>query len=156
MNDPEKSFRSTGWGALVLYDTVRQAMAEQDIEHYTMSLASEDEIQAVIEAVNTHVIDAHLEACYCPERGDSYERGERAFTATSDGPTWKAGERVVHTHTLECTVSAESLPTLLRRLTEQEYEEDDEAEGLVDSILLTLGIDHETGKYVGREALVMD
>jgi hypothetical protein len=75
-----------------------------------MSLTDTDEIQAVIDAVNQG-IDAHLEACYCPERGDHYAGGQR-----------KAGTLVL-CRTLDCVVSPESLPVLLRRL----FELDDEA-----------------------------
>ena len=72
-----------------------------------MSLVEEDEIKAVIEAVNEG-IDSHLEAAYCPDRGDSYEGGKRM-----------AG-KLVMCRTLECAVSQESLPVLLRRLCESD------------------------------------
>ena len=55
-----------------------------------MSLTDTDEIKAVIAAVNEG-IDGHLEACYCPDRGDRYEGGKR-----------KAGKLVL-CHTLECS-----------------------------------------------------
>ena len=83
----------TGSGT-VDYETVRQAM---DGEPFTMSLTDDDEINAVVAAVNQG-IDAHLEACFCPDRGDRYEGGKR-----------KAGKLVL-CRTLECTVSPESLP----------------------------------------------
>jgi len=89
-------------------------MAEQGITHYTMSLVGDD-IQAVIEVVNIG-IDAHLTACNCPERGDTYQHGDRSITATSDTEHWSSGDRLQLAQTLECTVSAESLPVLLRRL----------------------------------------
>lgn len=85
----------------VTYDAVRRAMGES----YTMSLTDTAEIKAVVEAVNIG-IDSHLEACYCPGRGDRYEGGKRM-----------AGKLVL-CHTLECQVSPESLPVLLRRLYE--------------------------------------
>ena len=85
---------------IIPYGAVREAM---DGEPYTMSLTDEQEIHAVIEAVNQG-IDSYLEACFCPERGDRYEGGER-----------KAG-RLTLCRTLECRVSPESLPVLLRRL----------------------------------------
>ena len=90
---------NTGSGT-VDYETVRMAM---NGEPFTMSLTDDDEIKAVVAAVNQG-IDAHLEACYCPDRGDKYEGGKR-----------KAGKLVL-CRTLECAVSPESLPTLLRRL----------------------------------------
>jgi len=129
----------TGSGT-VDYDTIRQAM---NGEAFTMSLTDTDEIKAVIEAVNQG-IDAHLEACFCPDRGDRYEGGKR-----------RAGKLVL-CQTLECVVSPESLPTLLRRLCESDLGDADvEAEGnrLASDILMCLGIS-ETGTFVGREALV--
>jgi hypothetical protein len=122
----------TGSGT-VTYETVRMAMNSKP---FTMSLTDEDEIRAVIDAVNQG-IDAHLEACSCPDRGDRFDGGQR-----------KAGKLVV-CHTLECVVSPESLPVLLRRLCEL----DDEAGmRLASDILTVLGI-NEYGKFVGREAL---
>ena len=55
-------------------------------------LTAKAEIRAVIEAVNRG-IDSHLEGCFCPERGDRYDGGER-----------NAGEISICC-TLECTVS---------------------------------------------------
>jgi hypothetical protein len=110
-------------------------------EHYTMSLTDTAEIKAVIAAVNQG-IDAHLEACYCPGRGDRYEGGGRM-----------AGKLVL-CHSLDCHISPESLPVLLRRLYELDTTEDvaDAATSLADAILMTLGFD-EYGQFVGREAL---
>jgi hypothetical protein len=114
----------------VAYETVRQAM---NGEPFTMSLTDQDEIRAVIEAVNQG-IDAHLEACFCPDRGDRYEGEKR-----------KAGNLVL-CRTLECVVSVESLPVLLRRL----FELDSEAGvRLAGDILMVLGI-NECGEFVGR------
>jgi hypothetical protein len=129
----------TGSGS-VDYDTVREAMGG---EPFTMSLTDTDEIKAVVAAVNEG-IDSHLEACYCPDRGDRYEGGRR-----------KAGKLTL-CQTLECTVSPESLPVLLRRLCESDLGDADvEAEGnrLAADILIVLGI-NEYGTFVGREALV--
>ena len=122
----------------VTYKAVRRAM---DGEPYTMSLTDTNEIKAVIAAVNQG-IDSHLEACYCPERGDSFEGGKRT-----------AGKLTL-CHTLECCVSPESLPVLLRRLYELDTDEDvaDAAMSLASDILTTLGFD-EYGQFVGREAL---
>ena len=55
------------------YETIRQAM---NGEPFTMSLTDTDEINAVIAAVNQG-IDSHLEACFCPDRGDRYDGGRR-------------------------------------------------------------------------------
>ena len=116
----------------VTYKAVRSAM---DGQPYTMSLTGADEIRAVVDAVNQG-IDSHLEACFCPQRGDSYEGGKR-----------KAG-RLTLCRTLECVVSPESLPVLLRRL----FEGDDVGMTLAADILMTLGFD-EYGQFVGREAV---
>lgn len=117
----------------VTYETVRTAM---NGEPFTMSLTDSDEIKAIIAAVNQG-IDSHLEACYCPGRGDRYDGGKR-----------KAGKLVL-CRTLECVVSSESLPVLLRRLSDL----DDEAgPRLASDILTVLGF-NESGKFVGREAL---
>ena len=127
----------TGSGA-VTYKAVRSTM---DGEIYTMSLTDTTEIKGVVKAVNMG-IDSHLEACFCPGRGDSYELGTRT-----------AGKLVL-CRTLECSVSPESLPVLLRRLFELDTDDDvaDAAMSLADAILLTLGFD-EYGQFVGREAL---
>jgi hypothetical protein len=122
----------------VTYRAVRKAM---DGEHYTMSLTDTNQIRAVVDAVNIG-IDSHLEACFCPEHGDRYEGGKRT-----------AGKHVL-CRTLECFVSVESLPVLLRRLFELDAEEHiaDAAMSLAGDILMTLGFD-EYGRLVGREAL---
>ena len=128
----------TGSGT-VDYETVRQAMNN---EPFTMSLPDDDEIKAVIAAVNQG-IDAHLEACCCPSRGDRYEGGKR-----------KAGKLVL-CHSLDCSISVESLPTLLRRLCESDLgDSETESAGmrLASDICMVLGI-NEYGTFVGREAL---
>jgi hypothetical protein len=119
-----------------LPERIRRAMAEEGITHYTMSLVGDD-IQAVINAVNIG-IDAHLTACNCPERGDSYEVGDRSITATSDTKYWKKADRLQLAQTLECRVSAESLPVLLRRLDDCD---DEAAWSLRSDILSTLNIE---------------
>jgi hypothetical protein len=121
-----------------LSDIIRGAMAKEGITHYAMSLVGED-IQAIIDAVNIR-IDAHLTACNCPERGDSYVAGSRSITATSDTKYWRKGDRLQLAQTLECRVSAESLPVLLRRLNDCG---DDVACGLRSDILSTLGIESD-------------
>lgn len=122
--------------ATISYDAVRGAM---DGQPYTMSLTGRNAIQAVIDAVNQG-IDSHLEACYRPERGDQYEGGERT-----------AGKLTL-CRTLECSVSIESFPVLLRRLFESGS---DAASSLAGDILTTLGFD-EFGHFVGREALGLE
>ena len=117
-------------------DAVREAMGG---EPFTMSLTGKDAIQAVIEAVDQG-IDSHLEACFCPERGDCYDGGSR-----------KAGKLTL-CRTLECCVSVESFPVLLRRLFESD---DDAASCLARDILTTLGFD-EFGCFVGRETLGLE
>jgi hypothetical protein len=117
----------------VTYKTIRKAMGK---EPFTMSLTDSDEIHAVIEAVNQG-IDSHLEACFCPERGDSFNGGKRM-----------AGKFVL-CGCLDCSISPESLPTLLRRLCESANEAGNR---LAVDILTVLGI-NEYGKFVGRKAL---
>ena len=129
----------TGSGT-VDYETVRMAM---NGEPFTMSLTDDEEIKAVIEAVNEG-IDAHLEACFCPERGDRYGAGQR-----------KAGKLVL-CQTLECVISPESLPVLLRRLCELDLGADSAVQEagnrLATDIMYCLGI-NEYGNFVGREVL---
>lgn len=121
----------TGSGS-VSYRAVRKAT---DGQPYTMSLTDTDEIRAVVAAVNQG-IDSHLEACFCPQRGDKFYGGKR-----------KAG-RLTLCRTLECVVSPESLPVLLRRLCEGA----EAGMTLAGDILMTLGFD-EYGHLVGREAV---
>src|SRR5579859_6414608 len=91
---------------------------------YAMSLVGEDR-QIVIDAVNQG-IDSHLEACFVPDRGDSFR------LQTPDGIEGRiSGAR------LECRLSAESLPVLVRRLMESGNEA---AESLASSICQTLEI----------------
>ena len=125
-------------GGTVTYEAIRRAMGGKP---YTMSITDTDEKRAVAEVVN-QFIDSHLEACYCPERGDRFEGGKR-----------KAGKLTL-CHTLECRVSPESLPVLLRRQFELDTDEHvaDAAMSLAGDILLTLGFD-DCGQFVGREAL---
>ena len=130
----------TGSGT-VKYKAVQKAM---NGEPYTMSLTDTAEIKAIITAVNQG-IDAHLEACYCPDRGDSYEGGKR-----------RAGKLTL-CHSLDCCVSPESMPVLLRRLFEPDSTDDVAEAGmtLAGDILMTLGFD-EHGQFVGREAVGLD
>ena len=128
----------TGSGS-VSYEAVRAAMGG---EPYTMSLTGTDEIRAVIGAVNQG-IDSHLEACFCPARGDRYEGGSR-----------KAGKLVL-CRSLECCISVESLSVLLRRLCESDLgDTETESAGmrLATDILYVLGF-NDYGEFIGREAL---
>jgi hypothetical protein len=70
----------------VSYDAVRKAM---DGKPYTMSLTDANEVKAVVEAVNQG-IDSHIEACYCPGRGDRFEGGRRM-------DEWRDGEGTSYT-----------------------------------------------------------
>ena len=92
---------------------------------YRMSLVGEDR-QQVIAAVNQG-IDSHLEACFVPVRGDSFR------VQTPAGIRGKiSGPR------LECRVSPQSLPVLIRRLIESG---DEASESLASSICQTLEIE---------------
>src|SRR6266550_3894829 len=91
---------------------------------YAMSLVGDQ--QPVIAAVNQG-IDSRLEACFVPARGD------RFMFQTPEGIRGKiSGAR------LECLLSPQSLPVLVRRLMESG---DDAAESLASSICQTLEIE---------------
>ena len=124
---------------IVTYAAIREAMKG---EPFTMSLTDKDKVMEVMESVNEG-IDSYLQACYVPTRGDDYSGGTRGFTATEDGARWKKGEYVIMSRTLECTVSVESLPVLLRRMFERDS-------SLAASILYCLGFS-DTGEYIGRD-----
>ena len=98
----------------------KEIKKKMDGKPYDMSLVGV-EAKLVYEAVNQG-IDSHLEACFIPERGDSYD---------------------VVGHRLNCAVSVDSLPVLLRRLVETG---NDDAMMLVGDILDTLGFDNGTEK----------
>lgn len=133
----EEYFQHPSSGRRVTYTAIREAIAKTGQQFFPMTLTSSDEINAVIKAVNQG-IDSHLDACNCPSLGDAYRHGHRAVNG-----------KVICT-TLECRVSAASLPVLLRRLTEIPYDEDDEAASLVASILYVLGFD-DCGNYIGPQ-----
>lgn len=102
-------------------DALGKALAQACREPYTMSLVGED-ARACQTAVNQG-IDSHLEACFCPHLGDSYrlqQRGNLPVVA------------------LECRVSPQSLPVLVRRLLESDNEH---ANSLASGICETLGIE---------------
>jgi hypothetical protein len=101
------------------YSKIEKAVRKQcKDKRYHMSLVG-GAAKAVESAVNQG-IDSYLEACFCPEKGDSYQ--------------WEQGAR------LECQVSAKSLPVLLRRLLEMgdEGKLAEDAESLPSDILGTL------------------
>lgn len=92
---------------------------------YHMSLVAEDR-QKVIAAVNQG-IDAYLEACFVPSRGDSFRfHTPKGIRGRISGPR------------LECKISPQSLPVLVRRLMESN---DDRAESLASDICQTLAIE---------------
>lgn len=97
-------------------DDLGQAIKKNNIAPYPMTLRSHDERNAIVHAVNQG-IDSHLEACYVPARGDRYDNGGRG---------------------MECLVSAESLPVLVRRLLE---DGDEHAMSLASAICSTLEIE---------------
>lgn len=102
---------SAGWS-----DSLQKSILELAPEDgYNMELKGED-AKLVRELVNQG-IDAHLEACFIPDRGDQYE---------------------VQGATLKCRVSPKSLAVLLRRLFEAGHER---AELLASDICATLGIE---------------
>ena len=112
----------------IQYSRIEKAVRKQcHGKKYHLSLVG-GTAKAVETAVNQG-IDPHLEACFCPEKGDSYR--------------WEQGPR------LECQVSAKSLPVLLRRLLEMgdERKLPEDAESLPADILGTLGIECEQGEF---------
>ena len=128
----------TDEGYIVTYAAIREAM---NGESFTMSLTESEEINEVIECVNVG-LDSRLQACYVEGRGDSFSGGSRGFTATEDAPNWKEGDKVIVAQTLECIVSIESFPVLLRRLFERDS-------SLASTIMGEI-LGFEYGVYVGR------
>ena len=112
---------SFGWSDK-LHAAIAQAAPRRG---YPMSLVGEDR-HAVIAAVNQG-IDAHLEACFVPARGDRFRmQTPPGIRGRISGPR------------LECRVSPQSLPVLLRRLLESG---DETAESLASGICQTLDIE---------------
>jgi len=144
-------------GYIYQYDDIIKAC---DGENFTMSITCDDEARVATKMVNIG-IDSRLQACYVPDRGDSFSNGERSITATEDTSRWKIGDKLVLATTLDCELSPESLPVFLRRLCEDtEWIEGDEecddvvGNTLASDILYSLGFTE--GKFVGREALGLD
>jgi len=103
---------------VISYAIVRKAMKGKP---FTMRLAKAD--GKIVEHVVNKGIDSRLEACFSPDRGDKY--------------VWENGF-------LNCVVSVESFPVLLRRLSEDV----DDAAALLDDCLTVLGFD-ENGRQFG-------
>lgn len=121
----------------VPYSTVLKAIEAADSDPFTMKIRCKVEWAAIAQCVNQG-IDSHLEACFVSGK-DKYDDGR-------------------------CSVSPESLCTLLRRLGDTYFEasEDHSSEDLYDaatslqsSIFIVLGID-DYGEYVGREAMGLE
>ncbi len=110
-----------------------------------MSLVGRD--ADVVRTATNMGIDSRLQICYCHDRGDEYYRSERSFVAKETTNHWKKGDRVVYSQTLECRVSPESLPVLIRRLFDdmeclgQDRDDEDIGNSLASSILESLGFD---------------
>lgn len=97
-----------------------KAILAEAPDHYEMDLVY-SEAQLVCNAINQG-IDAHLEACFCPDRGDSHSVRDARFT----------GRRNMF------KISRESLPVLVRRLMEDGGEQ---GELLASGICETIGIE---------------
>ena len=91
-------------------------------DFYPMTLVGED-AQAVSAVVNIG-IDSHLQACYVPDRGDSF----------------KSEQQPIRGVCLVCNVSRESMLVLIRRLEEAGDQGDDNAMDMRSCILSTLDI----------------
>jgi len=111
---------SYSWG-----ETPIEVIRERLPESYPMQLAGED--AEVVQRLVNQGIDAHLEACFIPDRGDSYAWEEH-----------KLDSGTVIAVKLHCSVSAESMLVLLRRM---EEDETPEADSLRVAILSTLNIE---------------
>ncbi len=125
-------------GAEITYAAIRSAMLN---EAFDMKLVDPRKCTAVALAVNQG-IDSHLEACFVPDRGDSYgtRKAPQQPGSVEDFPV------------MYCTVSIESFPVLVRRLYKLDCDDakvEEVALCLADSMLYVLGFD-EYGKFVGR------
>lgn len=106
-------FYSNSQCRIVTYGEIRRAVEDQCDGSYYMSLVG-TAAKAAERAVNENPIDSRLQACFCRERGDSYD-----FTCREI-----AGKPSISA--LECHVSAESIPILVRRLIEMDHSDDDD------------------------------
>jgi len=107
--------KSLSFGILPTSEEIQSAVGDGV---YDMSLNLSD--AEIVERLVNVGIDAHLETCYMPSRGDTY--------CYSEGK-------------LRCGVSGKSLAVLLRRLREAWQEGDEEAGSLAGAILETLGFE---------------
>ena len=105
----------------VNYEAVREAMDGA----YKMEMKGKDAI--VVQFAVNQGIDAYLEACFVPDRGDSYEVVSLGYNLTA----------------LKCCVSIESMPVLLRRLLEEDGELAERAHQLAESIMDQLEVERE-------------
>lgn len=116
----------------ITYPQIREKMTEP----YTMSVVGREAL--IVQAAVNQGIDAHLEACFCPAHGDRYDVERDAFGAR-----------------LNCVVSKESLPTLIRRLADDMGEAEDDDNGrenetghdLASAILTSLGFTEQQLGY---------
>lgn len=115
---------------------ITRSMIENSMSKpYTMSfLEGSSEFNFFVQCMNMG-IDSYLEACYVPDRGDSIRIMKTPV-----------GNRVY------CVISKESMPTLLRRLTEDVVYHPEETmdflgETLAADILESLGFDVSVGCY---------
>lgn len=128
----------------ITYARIRKAMKG---ENYPMTLVGRD-AEVVQKAVNAG-IDARLEACFVPDRGDAFQY----ITPMDIKPCARFPNGASLGTKLQCSVSPDSLPVLLRRLTENmEYTGDDGDDADVGGTLATdilngLGINCETAAY---------
>lgn len=110
----------------ITYSQIREAQGNKP---YTMSLVGED-AKAVQDAVNRG-IDSHLEACFL-DGLDSYKWRQDKLPPSKQFP-----KGAVIAIRLDCEVSPQSLPTLIRRL----LESGDHSESLATDMLLVLGFE---------------
>ena len=104
--------------------------AAKEYGPYPMTMAGDE--AKLIEMLVNQGIDSHLEACFMPSRGDSYDWKTEQVT------DWLTNTK------LHCIVSPESMPVLLRRLHEHEENEGEFAEAAMSlrcAILETLGFE---------------
>lgn len=105
----------------VNYEAVRAAMDKP----YKMEMKGKDAI--VVQLAVNQGIDSYLEACYVPDRGDSFEVVSLGHGLTA----------------LKCVVSVESMPVLLRRLLEEDGRHAERAHDLAGSIMDQLEVERE-------------
>lgn len=102
----------------ITYDEIR---AKNGNKPFTMENIRGSEADALIAAVNQG-IDSHLEACFIRERGDRF---------------------IVSSGRINCSISPESLPVVIRRL----HEGDEHAESLASTMLTVIGFSEQDMGY---------